>query len=374
MAFDTVEPFKVMLHNPFEYGVRLTYPTDNVFVHDFYHYQIINIDDFLHKYRKLIPNERTLLVLFGLYQNLREVDAYPWLQKLDEFYQGVPNPMVVFNGRLTSDAPELVSTLTIPYYRLLMFDRVSVLATNATGQHMGVHEQTYCTERSKKFQWFSSKDYYPRRYLLSQLIGNDLLTQGHVNYKCIHSEFSNMPDGTVSSNFPDHMVHGPDADRYQHIAEQCELISSRLPLPALDNTIEYNLTDPAFYRDAYLGIVTDTTYDDSGIFISEKIFNAMKFGQMFFYLGPPGTLQYLRDTGYKTFSHVIDESHDLISDPVDRLIQATRSVTEFLRQPMAVIRQAYEASRDTIMHNRELLLSQRPDLKYTEYCKQALEK
>lgn len=91
-------------------------------------------------------------------------------------------------------------------------------------------------------------------------------------------------------------------------------------------------------------------------------------------MGPAGTLQYLREQGYRTFSHVIDESHDSITDPVDRLTQATQSLMDFLRQPQSTIRQAYESSQDIIKHNRALLLSQRPDLKYTEYCKQALEK
>ena len=111
----TTEPFKVMINNPDEYNLRLTYPTENLLVHDFHHSHIINLEKFLQGIDQLTTNPETLIVFFGLYQNLREQDAYPWLEMLDQYYRSRPNPMILFNGRLTSDSPELVNQLSIPY-------------------------------------------------------------------------------------------------------------------------------------------------------------------------------------------------------------------------------------------------------------------
>jgi hypothetical protein len=71
---------------------------------------------------------------------------------------------------------------------------------------------------------------------------------------------------------------------------------------------------PKHYTDSYCHIVIETHFDadqSGGSFLTEKTFKPIKHGQPFVIVGPPGSLQALRDLGYRTFDHAIDNSYDL---------------------------------------------------------------
>lgn len=373
----TIEPFKVMMHNRNEYGLPLQYPTDNVLIHDFHHSHVINMAWFLSELHKMVTDNRTLIVLFGLYQDLQETAN--WVDPLNKFYHTVPNPMVVFNGRLTTAATDqdTVAKLCVPYHKLLMFDRVSTVnwyqsLANREMLHFSNHAPA---QRTHKAYWSSSKDYFPRRYLLAQLIKHHVLPDCLVNYKCTQTEFVSWPETEAyGAGFPDRFRSWPDWPKYQHINQECEQIAHLLPLPALDDTVEFSQTDPALFWSSYVGLVTDTNYDSDDVFLSEKIFNVMHHHQIFWYLGPPGALQYLQSQGYQTFGDIIDESYDQIQNHADRLVAATDSIIQFLRQPLDVLAQAYQKVLPKITHNKFWVTRQRPDVQYTQYCQQALDK
>ena len=54
------------------------------------------------------------------------------------------------------------------------------------------------------------------------------------------------------------------------------------------------------------------TSTDDPLFISEKSFKPLAHKHPFLIYGSLGTLQYLRDLGFETFDHVIDESYDRV--------------------------------------------------------------
>jgi hypothetical protein len=145
-----------------------------------------------------------------------------------------------------------------------------------------------------------------------------------------------------------------------------------VPLPAIDNTIEFTQTDVGFYLNSYLGIVADTFYNQ-GVFFSEKIFNAINYQQLFFYIAAPGSVEYLRQQGYCTFDDIIDTSYDKIQEHGQRLIAARSSLIEFLNQPLDMIQAAYKKCIDGIRHNKDLLQQQRPDIKFTQLLQQTLD-
>jgi hypothetical protein len=155
------------------------------------------------------------------------------------------------------------------------------------------------------------------------------------------------------------------------VEQECDSIKHLVPLPAIDNTVEFMQTNIDFYLDSYLGIVIDTFYD-TGVFISEKVYNAINYHQMFFYLGHQGTLSYLRKQGYETFDNIIDTRYDAIVDPGQRLIAARNSLIEFLMQPVEKIKLAYEQAIPAIEHNKQLVQKQRPDLIITKHIENLL--
>ena len=79
-----------------------------------------------------------------------------------------------------------------------------------------------------------------------------------------------------------------------------------------------------FTNDSYFSIVTESHYREWGGFLSsEKIMKPLISMQPFFVLGQPYTLKYLRDSGFKTFGNIIDESYEgslMFRDPEEILL------------------------------------------------------
>ena len=68
-------------------------------------------------------------------------------------------------------------------------------------------------------------------------------------------------------------------------------------------------------------IVFETFLDadqSGGAFLTEKTFKPIKFGQPFVMVGTSGSLQALRNLGYRTFDDVIDPTYDTIADNTAR--------------------------------------------------------
>lgn len=73
------------------------------------------------------------------------------------------------------------------------------------------------------------------------------------------------------------------------------------------------------YQNCAIDVVLETLYDDQRLHITEKLLRPIACGKPFIAMATPGSLEYLRSYGFKTFANVIDESYDVINDPVERL-------------------------------------------------------
>ena len=347
-----------MIYDTGEYDIQLEIPTDNFALAHLYPSHLHPILE--HVSSIPVQDKNTLIILLGAFQCIQERDF--WIKPLDSFCQSIPNPVVVFTGKLTPDAEYDLPSATFEYHRISMFDLVSNLHWTRRTENRERNWIADCyREKNKKFYWSSSKDWYTRRFILAGLIHNNLINDGLINYKCIHTD--------IPGPWVQHQVEQPAAS---YINEQCNLIADQVPLPALDNTIEFSQTNVDFYLDSYLGIVTDTFFDN-GVFLSEKVFNAMNYQQLFFYIGHHGSLQYLRKQGYNTFDDIIDTSYDSILESGKRLVAARTSLLEFLNQPIETIRLAYEKSIPAIRHNKHLVMQQRPDLRFTQILQKTID-
>lgn len=105
------------------------------------------------------------------------------------------------------------------------------------------------------------------------------------------------------------------------------------------------------------------------IYITEKLMMAIEAGLPFIVFGQHGTLDELKRRGYRSFSTHIDESYDLIKDPLDRInaaiheilklhrmrddewsrwIQSVQPICEHNRKHMQMLKESYlEALFDT---------------------------
>ena len=66
-------------------------------------------------------------------------------------------------------------------------------------------------------------------------------------------------------------------------------------------------------------VVLETLFDDTRLHLTEKSLRPIACGHPFILAATHGSLQYLRNYGFRTFSDIIDESYDLIENPLDRL-------------------------------------------------------
>jgi len=102
----------------------------------------------------------------------------------------------------------------------------------------------------------------------------------------------------------------------------------------IQKTLPLNLDDPkpkhlislfgsisSYYQSSLISIVTETNFEDTDIFNTEKIFKPMINRHPFILIGSYKTLEKLRELGYKTFSEFWDESYDDIEDPTERLLK-----------------------------------------------------
>jgi hypothetical protein len=106
------------------------------------------------------------------------------------------------------------------------------------------------------------------------------------------------------------------------------------------------------YTQSYCHLVIETLFDvdqSGGTFLTEKTWKCMKFGQPFVIIGPPGSLDTLRSSGYRVFDHVIDNTYDTIEDNTKRYLAVRHTILKIQQQDM---HQWYLRCLDDVRHNQ----------------------
>jgi hypothetical protein len=89
------------------------------------------------------------------------------------------------------------------------------------------------------------------------------------------------------------------------------------PTDALSSSsADFDLKD---YESTDIEVVLETLFDNDRIQLTEKILRPIALGQPFILASTPGSLDYLRSYGFKTFENVWDEGYDTITNPVQRI-------------------------------------------------------
>lgn len=106
-------------------------------------------------------------------------------------------------------------------------------------------------------------------------------------------------------------------------------------------------------QDSFCSLVTESKFHSTMPNFSEKTLRAIISGRPFVLLAPPGTLQLLRDLGFKTFSKYWDESYDLELDSTKRFEKVMFVVKDILEKESLDI----EPMLSVLKHNQEQLKS-----------------
>lgn len=124
---------------------------------------------------------------------------------------------------------------------------------------------------------------------------------------------------------------------------------------------DHHLHVAQHYLQSYCNIVLETHFDSdqsNGAFLTEKTFKPIKHGQPFVIVGAPGSLQALRDLGYRTFDHAIDNSYDEITSHTLRWQKILCSIQQIQQQDPD---QWFRSCLDDVIHNQQHFLRSKKD-------------
>jgi hypothetical protein len=115
---------------------------------------------------------------------------------------------------------------------------------------------------------------------------------------------------------------------------------------------------------AYLNIVLESHMDvdkSNGVFLTEKTFKPIKNAQMFIIFGACGSLELLRELGYKTFDHALNNKYDTIQDTTKRWKTVMDMTTTVLDRSHIELRDMMRNCEDDLVHNQELFITNKKE-------------
>ena len=127
----------------------------------------------------------------------------------------------------------------------------------------------------------------------------------------------------------------------------------------INNDITYQHGDwqryfnPEWYNTTDFSVVVETM-TSSPTWISEKIFKPIAYQHPFVVWGSTGSLQYIRDQGFETFEHLIDESYDTIENPTERLEHIVRIVKNLTQRfNCGIMNFDDNITKEKLIHNNQ---------------------
>jgi hypothetical protein len=150
-----------------------------------------------------------------------------------------------------------------------------------------------------------------------------------------------------------------EIDSIKNLRESTQLFLSQTPyvndeLSDSDRN-NHSMIVPKYYMDSYCNIVLETHWDadqSGGAFLTEKTFKPIKHGQLFFIAGCAGSLELLRDQGYRVFDQVLDNTYDRIKDNTERWVRLCAAIKESQHR----LADRFDTVRQDIEHNQQLFL------------------
>jgi hypothetical protein len=112
------------------------------------------------------------------------------------------------------------------------------------------------------------------------------------------------------------------------------------------------------YEATDIEVVLETLFDDDRLHLTEKSLRPIACGQPFILAGTPGSLEYLRSYGFKTFGDVWDERYDECDDPEERLARIADLMLQIANWEPGLREQKLAEARAIAEYNRQHFFSQ----------------
>ena len=148
------------------------------------------------------------------------------------------------------------------------------------------------------------------------------------------------------------------AQKYQDVYPDIVEVLNTAELPRLfenettQQMSSYHLTNFAEAADSVIYVATETVYSGDRRHLTEKTFKAIALEMPFILVAPAGSLAYLREYGFKTFSPYIDETYDTIKDDIGRIEAVTQVLAEIQARSAAEKSELWQNLLPRVEYNR----------------------
>lgn len=216
-------------------------------------------------------------------------------------------------------------------------------------QNTVIPEPTIFERKTKKYTCLNRVHKQYRKEFVFNLWKDGLTEDAYVSYGNVINK-DNRENFSVINN--DFVIH--QAKRIERIDHKFNLL---LPLSAdnlnTDKHNDHSVSVDYLFTDSYWNIVMETYLDATGgVFLTEKTFKPIKYGQPFVILGTSGSLELLKEQGYKTFSPWIDESYDQEQDVRLRWYAVIEIVRKIARMSLEDLHKQHIEMTSIILHNQ----------------------
>jgi hypothetical protein len=147
------------------------------------------------------------------------------------------------------------------------------------------------------------------------------------------------------------------ASKYNNIYPDIEQVFEQAILPRLFPGEEIQemascwLTNFDEAADSLVYVPTETVFFGRRLHITEKTFKAIALEMPFVLMAPAGSLAYMRQYGFKTFSNVFDESYDEETDDILRVEKVTKLLKELEDLGIQQRQHIHQACLEIVEHN-----------------------
>ena len=159
-------------------------------------------------------------------------------------------------------------------------------------------------------------------------------------------------------------------------AEAYEQLQQNSPTE-IDDDLRYNLANNVNipnHINTFVSIVTETLTDPNTLFISEKTWKPIQLGHPFMILGSPGTLELLKQRGYKTFDKYWDESYDIDECDIKKTDKIIANIEKLSKLSIKQIKKLRKDIEPILIHNLDNFKRELKENFYADGSMKKLEK
>ena len=263
--------------------------------------------------------------------------------RLRKFWPEVSDDQYIYANELQSFEQALALNHIVDPYK----NHLSFMSIN---EWINPKEIKVSHDYEKKEKWFLNYNRVLRTHrcqLVSELQRHGLTQHGLVSF---------VPQGEFYKGFdlsPQDVLARDSNLTEADCKYFLEFLDKPLVIDEYDITTNGPMVKEHFER-TILSVITETTWNQGEIFITEKTFRAIAHGHPFIIVGPNGFLGKLRELGFKTFDGILDESYDNIANHRHRLDAIVNEIKRLCNLDPVTRKLIYKQLHDIAMQNKQI--------------------